>query len=370
MNLTLLFTRGQSLSSWDRIGMLSRETALYKKLQESGINITFITFGTKTDLSYTKNLPDITILCNKWGFSQKLYEFFIPLLFFRTLFNCDVIKTNQADGSDIALRAARLWRIPMIARCGYVWSKTMEKKWGVSSSQAERAREIELNAFSGADHIVVTTPLMKTHFENLIPNAATKTTIIPNYVATDQFKPINKEKAFDLIFIGRISEEKNISALLAAVQQLKIKILIIGNGELKQQLHTTYGTLNGRIQWEDRVPHEQLPEKINSAKAFILPSLYEGHPKTLIEAMACGLPVIGADSTGIKEIIKHNENGILCGTKPQEIQDAITILLNDTALQQKLGKNAHSFTRSNYSLDTIAQKELTILKKIGRDRNA
>ena len=82
-----------------------------------------------------------------------------------------------------------------------------------------------------------------------------------------------------------------------------------------------------KLIWEGGIPNSELPGYINKAKAFVLPSIYEGHPKALIEAMACSIPVIGCDSPGIKEIIGNGSNGLLCATTPGSLRNAINKVL-------------------------------------------
>jgi glycosyltransferase involved in cell wall biosynthesis len=114
------------------------------------------------------------------------------------------------------------------------------------------------------------------------------------------------------------------------------------------------------------VPNSELPGYLNRAGLFILPSFYEGHPKALIEAMACGLPVIGADSPGIRELIRHGETGYLCGTEPESIREAIQDLLDSPTLSAQMGHHARQFVIENYSLDRIAELELALLKEAAR----
>ena len=101
------------------------------------------------------------------------------------------------------------------------------------------------------------------------------------------------------------------------------------------------------------------------AKVFILPSLYEGHPKVLIEAMACGMPIIGANTPGIREMIQHQDNGFLCGTDVKSIRKAIVTVLGDHKLRQRIGNNARKHAVTKFSLNhIIAPLELTTLKEL------
>ncbi|MHB8203148.1 MAG: glycosyltransferase family 4 protein, partial [Desulfomonilaceae bacterium] len=164
-----------------------------------------------------------------------------------------------------------------------------------------------------------------------------------------------------IIFIGRIAPEKNLEALFEAIRPLNVRLRIIGEGRLRPHLQRKFADMENRLIWEGGIPNSQLPEYINGAKAFILPSMYEGHPKALIEAMACSIPVIGCDSPGIREIINSENNGLLCGTDHQSLRTAITRVMNDREFAKMIAINAREFVMDNYSLQRIAHLELSLM---------
>ncbi|GAF93140.1 unnamed protein product, partial [marine sediment metagenome] len=109
-------------------------------------------------------------------------------------------------------------------------------------------------------------------------------------------------------------------------------------------------------------PNQKLPEELNKSNLFILPSLYEGCPKVLLEAMSCGLPCIGTNVAGIKEIIKHKKNGYLCRTDATSIKKVILNVLNNKELKERLSKNARKTITEHFSLESILKEEVKIYK--------
>jgi len=192
-----------------------------------------------------------------------------------------------------------------------------------------------------------------------------KIEVIPNYIDTNLFKPLNlpKEKN-SIIFVGRLEEQKNLFNLIEAIATLPVKLVIIGNGSLKEKLKNFAKEKNAEVEFKENVPNEKLPEELNKSEFFILPSFYEGCPKVLLEAMACGLPGIGTNVEGIKEIIQHKENGYLCKTDTESIRKAILEVLNDKNLQEKISQNARKTILERFSLEKILEKEIKLYQSL------
>ncbi|MFQ5873148.1 MAG: glycosyltransferase, partial [Dehalococcoidia bacterium] len=211
MHLALFFTGGVSLRTWVEGGMFEREVAVYRRLQEHGIRISFITYGKADDLRYKKSIPGIDVLCNRWGLPGRVYSWTLPILHFSTFAPATVFKTNQVGGSDVALRAARLWRKPLVARCGYLWSQVAARERGPQTPETRRALGVEANVFTAAQRVVVTTPAMQRDVARRVPAAVDRMVVIPNYVDTGLFHPANGKRGDDqVIFVGRLSREKNL----------------------------------------------------------------------------------------------------------------------------------------------------------------
>lgn len=362
MRITLFFTRGVGIKTWAQTGLLSREVALYQGLQQHGAKISFITHGLADDLSYP--LPNIAVYPNWKGRSPKRYEAWLPFLHAWPLMRSDVIKTNQMDGAELALRAARLYRKPLIARCGYLWSEFMSLEHGPDSPQTHHALEIEKAVFSAAQAIIVTTQEMADSIQERLPQ--TRPYVIPNFVDTAVFAPQAARPDVDILFIGRLHPQKNLAALLEAIAPTAYTLRIIGEGPLEASLKSRFGTLNGRVEWHPRIPNSDLPYHLNRARIFVLPSDYEGHPKTLIEAMACGRPVLVADSSGIRERVHHGRDAWVVAGTSEALRTGLETLMSQSDLCDTLGKAARETAVANYSLMHAVEKEWAILERVIR----
>jgi len=112
------------------------------------------------------------------------------------------------------------------------------------------------------------------------------------------------------------------------------------------------------VEIRSRISNEDLPRELSHADIFALPSLFEGNPKALLEAMGCGLACIASDISEVREIVRHGENGYLCGTSPESIRDGLIELLGDSDLRRRLGEKARATIVENYSLEKSVQNEL------------
>jgi glycosyltransferase involved in cell wall biosynthesis len=279
------------------------------------------------------------------------------------LARADVIKTNQTNGADVALRAAKFWHKPLISRCGYMWSDLMQSSG--REMEAKHARRIEQFVFVNTHHVIVTTPYMKKYVEENYGVSDKKISVIPNFVLTDVFSPSEiTPKPNRICFIGRLSEEKNLFSLIEACAGLDIDLHFIGGGNLRVALQEKARELGVQLTLHGNLHHSQLPDMIRVSALFALVSPHEGHPKSMLEAMACGTVVLGADSPGIREQIVHGETGWLCGTDSQSIRMGIQHLLANPPLRKKLGRNARRFIEDNYSLDKIVEMEYSLLQNI------
>lgn len=166
-----------------------------------------------------------------------------------------------------------------------------------------------------------------------------KTKLIPAiYIDLDIFRPMGLEKKYDLIFVGRLVKNKGIDLLLKAVKllitnyQFPIRCLIVGEGELRK--HWELEIRNWKLQ--DKVlfhgwakDQKEVAELLNKSKIFVMPSYNEGGPRVVVEAMACGLPILATPVGIVADIIKNGYCGQIIDWKPEDIAKKAGLMLTN-----------------------------------------
>ena len=263
-NIILFFTSNVSLQNWVKNGRLDREIAIYQEYIKNGWNVSFITYGNQKDQLYQDQLGAIKILCNKWNLPQELYTQFLHYIHAKFLAEASIIKTNQILGADTALRVARYWHKPIVARCGYLWTSDREtSKLDKANSEEElnETREIEEVVFKFSQNVIVTTQSIKRYIEQTYRLPEEKLNVIPNYVQTDVFLPKDARKFHNRICcIGRLSEQKNYINLIKACEGLDVELDIVGSGPLKDEMSELASKLKVKVNFLGNVPNSRLPD--------------------------------------------------------------------------------------------------------------
>lgn len=379
MHVLFTFLYNCSLQNLNQHGFLTRELTIPLRLRKKNIDVTFLTFGNKNDLNFSKLLNGINVIpvldfINSKSTTLKfLKSFLIPIKFREQIKSIDIVRTDQLDGSWIATIIKLLFRKKLIIRAGYEWLKS--HILGKAYSKMNffnywihyfKVYFIEFVSYKLADRIIVTNPFDIDFIINTfrLRNKKHKIKLISNFVDTTHFRPLNIAKLDNhVLFIGRLSKVKNLVNLIKAFADLKgFTLDIIGQGREKETLMNLAKEHKVDANFLGVISHNELPQILNQYRIAILPSYHEGNPKVLLEAMSCGIACIGTNVWGIKNIIDHNKTGILCETDSKSIKNAILTLNNDEPLMKELGCNAREFILKNVSLNTIIRKELSLYK--------
>lgn len=121
-----------------------------------------------------------------------------------------------------------------------------------------------------------------------------------------------------LLFVGRLEAAKGTARLIEALGELatrdaRVRLVVIGDGSQRPDMERASGALgvSDKVVFSGWVDHDRLPRYLQAADALLLPSDYEGLPTVVVEAMACGVPVVATDVGGLGGLIKEGQNGLL-----------------------------------------------------------
>ncbi len=366
MHLVLFLSRATPLARWQRMGIFEREVAIYRRLVARLQRVSIVTSGGAEELAYAPELTGIEILYNRWGLAPNVYSLFAPLLHAHALRNATILKTNQLDGAWTAILAGALYHKPVVARAGYLWAEDnrSEGGGGLKATVIDRAQQWTLRR---ADSIFLTTAALKAHVVQRYGVAPAVVQVVPNYVDTAVFQPMPTIAKIPgrICYVGRLHPRKNLVLLIRAVAAIPgASLQLIGQGEQQAELTNLAAQVGANVIFAGVMPHQAIPAAINAAEIFILPSAFEGHPKALLEAMACGAAVIGSNVPGTREEITHGETGWLCEPDEPSIRGAVQHLFADAALRAHLGHNAQQAIAARYSLDRLVDWEIQALQTV------
>jgi len=379
MILAVFFPTDVSLENWIDTGWFDREKVIYEKYLAEGLltGVVWFTYG-KNDgelaehLQYQKKLDSRLNVISLPAvfdspFGRMVYSFLLPLIQWKVLKNVDLLKTHQINGSWSAVFVKFLYNKPLIVRCGHVSSLLLIHKR--QKIQRKKGDDLaEQFAFKNANHIFVPSRDACEYVMERYGTEAYDITILPNYVDTGQFKHMFHQDFHrdHFVYVGRLAEEKNIFNLIQAAADAEIVLHVYGEGPLLQELEYLVSKANAHVIFHGVVPHAELPALLNHYKYFILPSVYEGMPKALLEAMACGLICLGTNVPSINEIIQDQVNGFLIdGTEYDHILTAIERAQNVEATH--IGQNAIKTIEEQFSLEKISQQEAEIITKLAKE---
>jgi glycosyltransferase involved in cell wall biosynthesis len=234
---------------------------------------------------------------------------------------------------------------------------------------------LEKNLFKKTNKITAVAASVASELEpyGIDPN---EVQVLGNGVNTDLFKPDAERKQFKTRYFltaGRLGPRKGLEDLLASAQIIlqdfpDIEFWIAGSGPYENQLRALTKSLGIKknIQFLGHVSdRNKMAQLYREAIAYIHPAHYEGLPTVLLEAMACGKPVIATAVSGALDVIENNINGLLCPIKnPGELAKRISYILGHPHIGQTLGQNALDTIRQRYSWDIIGRNYLALYQDI------
>ena len=227
------------------------------------------------------------------------------------------------------------------------------------------SNKYEQNALNWADAI---TAGSKDAFD-YYSNQGSHPYYIPNAIEIDSLPlDINQKFKKQIIFVGRLSKEKGIESLiqLSEILPKDIHLIIVGLGPLENQIKKISQN-HSNIEYLGYLSKNDVIPLIRGSFVLIQPSLAEGISTTILEAMACKIPVIASNVGGNKELIIDNKNGFLINPHDvDELNNKIIQLSEDAELINQFGQKSSELIK-NFEWSSIGKKYLNLYESLLRE---
>lgn len=200
--------------------------------------------------------------------------------------------------------------------------------------------------------------------------------IIPNGVDIKRFYPNQTLSEYRddkiILTVSRLDNKKGIEYAIESMPNIlkyypNTTLQIIGDGDFRPELEkiTKSLCLQKSVEFTGGIPNTDVPYYLQNADIFLLPSLFEGLPLTLLEAMACGLPVISTPVSIAPDIIIKWNNGIIVPFKsPEAIADAVISILSNPNLEERYAKNSATAAKETMSWKSVAKQYISLYQSI------
>lgn len=375
MQIVYFLTYEYSFKLWEETGNISRESEYFKFISSKHDDyfFYFISYGNEKDESFTPFLKNSKIIpiykymkYDKNKFIRFIRSFKIPFILKKILRNenIDIIKQNQLQGIWISLFFKILMKKPLITRTGYdvLSFKIREKKGFHKIIFFYLLTQLAL-IFS--DIYTVTSNIDKIFLKKYfyVSRKNDKLRIRSNFVKTSKYLSLDNRTNNEILMVGRLEQQKNYRYVINEFANSQYRIDNYGSGEDFAPLVKLSKENNVNIQFRDVIPNKKLLEILNRYKFFISCSLFEGNPKSILEAMGAGCIVFAARNPNIEEIITDGVTGFLFDLNENELIDLFQSSIDRGDLN-KISKSAVKFVKENNNLENLVKNESSDLQEL------
>ena len=290
---------------------------------------------------------------------------FFKFLFNRDFWRCQIINAHGADSWIPAILLSKILKKTSIITLHETESYTKES-WFYGGK--EIANWLWKWTLRNADYLTDVSNTIKLE----------KSFYVPNGIDFSIFKPkFTEKKEKTVLFIGRLRKQKGIEYFIKAIQIIKkyqtkekIRFIVVSSSSLEIPESEKYIKLikeNG-IEFYSEIPFKEIKKYYQEADVFVLPSTSEAFGLVLLEAMACGTPVVASNVGGIPGVVKDGFVGFLVPPKdPQAIAKKVLKILENPELRETMSKNCMEWTKK-FTWKNIAQKYLKVYYEILANR--
>jgi glycosyltransferase involved in cell wall biosynthesis len=364
--LGVLLNSGDSLAMMRREGQEERFVGHYLRRYAAAFDqVCVFSYGDDRARPY----PNAAFAPGRPRWKGLAYAALLPFVQRRRLRGLRLLRAMQIGGALPAVLARVLYGLPFVATYGYRYGDFMRVNgrplygWWMD--------RLEGVALRCADKVIVTTPALAAHVARR--TALDKIVMLPNGVDLSHFpfqprRPAAGKRT--ALFVGRLTVQKNLPLLIAALAPLRdrVRLVCVGGGEDADLLRRLAGEAGVELSLPGVARHRDLPQWHAQADLFLLPSVIEGHPKALLEAMASGLPCVGAAAPGVRDVLVHGVDGLLAAPTAEAMTAAVRRLLDDDALAADLGRRAREHAVADFDLDRLLDREIELLRNVAKEK--
>lgn len=210
------------------------------------------------------------------------------------------------------------------------------------------------------DTVVAISETVATYTRDFCPSTKDKVRVISNGIDLDRFlaaKPqARRKKIPTILVVGRLETEKGQLDLLNALPLVTspFRLQLVGKGTQEPVLRRRIAELMLSDRVELLGPRQDVEKLYHGADIVVVPSRWEGLGLAAIEAMASGCAVLASDVDGLRELVRHEETGLLADFQaPGRVAAALMRLMEDAKLRQRLGAASNTMVRQTYDVDTM-----------------
>jgi len=195
-------------------------------------------------------------------------------------------------------------------------------------------------------------------------------------IDTSEFSPFPEPpEPICVVLASRILWDKGVSEFVKAARQLKkegvkASFILVGKPDLDNPASVPEKTLHA-WQKEEIVEwwgyREDMIAVFHAAHVVCLPSYREGLPKVLLEAAACGRPIVATDVPGCREVVREGENGLLVPVRDaQALSEALLYLIKNSELRSQMGRRGREIVLKEFSSEKVIAQTLSLYKELTR----
>ncbi|OQY30572.1 MAG: hypothetical protein B6243_10150 [Anaerolineaceae bacterium 4572_5.2] len=226
-----------------------------------------------------------------------------------------------------------------------------------------------------ADAVVSVSNGLRSH---ALKSAPVPIEVVPNAIDLSVFRPpLNQSPSntLRLLYVGRLVASKTPEVLIEAIDLLhqqetsSFALELVGDGSqrsLLEQMIIQRG-LSKQVMFSGWVGHPALIEHYRQADIFVTATTWEGMPNTVLEAMACGLPIVGTSAPGMNQLVSDGKNGYLVPVKdPAALANRLQRLINNPYERARMGKESRKIAERQFSWDVIAAQYVEVYERVLR----